>query len=253
MPTPSKDQLRAEWLALADEWTRRMHSPAGDENRDGLLDPWMLDAVGDVAGKDVIDLGCGEGRFCRMLAERGARVTGVDLCEPMIAAARTRRLRDEDYRVGDMEDLREIGDARFDIAVSYITLVDVPDLRRAVAEAHRVLRPRGKFVISNLAPMITAMPIAWVKDEQGNKLHRLLDNYLDEGPRTLQFFDKTLTNFHRPLSTYLNTFIECGFTIEAVHEPIPSPAQLARYPSVADHLRVPLFILYLLRKPAVPQ
>ena len=46
----------------------------------------MLQAVGDVRGKDAVDLGCGEGRFCRTPARRGARVTRIDLCETMIVA-----------------------------------------------------------------------------------------------------------------------------------------------------------------------
>src|SRR4051812_10521273 len=93
---PSKAQLRAQWDAAAGKWIERMRA-RGDASREGLLDDWMLDAVGDVARKDVIDLGCGEGRFCRMLAERGAVVTGVDLCEAMVREAGERRVAEEKY------------------------------------------------------------------------------------------------------------------------------------------------------------
>ena len=63
---------------------------AGDRNRTMLLDPVMLDLCGDVRGQHMLDLGCGEGRFCRMLAERGASVTGIDPIAEMIAASRAR-------------------------------------------------------------------------------------------------------------------------------------------------------------------
>jgi 2-polyprenyl-3-methyl-5-hydroxy-6-metoxy-1,4-benzoquinol methylase len=59
----------------------------GTSTERGLLDPWMLDAVGDVSGLSVIDRGCGEGRFSRMMAESGAKVTGLDLCESLIDQA----------------------------------------------------------------------------------------------------------------------------------------------------------------------
>ena len=48
-----------------------------------MLDSWMLDALGDVSGKSVIDIGCGEGRFCRLLSDLGAEVTGIDLTEAL--------------------------------------------------------------------------------------------------------------------------------------------------------------------------
>ena len=99
----------------------------------------MLDAVGDVSGLNVIDLGCGEGRFSRMMAESGAKVTGLDLCEPLIDQARKLRIKDEEY-------LESIDSDSFDLAVSYITLVDIPDLKRATEEAFRVLRPGGRLI-----------------------------------------------------------------------------------------------------------
>ena len=98
----------------------------------------------------MIDLGCGEGRFSRMLAERGAVVTGVDLCSPFIEFANNHRFSNEAYLIGDMEDLHETPGDEFDLAVSYVTLVDVPDIRSAVGEAFRVLRRGGRFVACNL-------------------------------------------------------------------------------------------------------
>ena len=121
-----KEQMRSEWAELAEEWIEAARI-GGDRNphREGMLDSWMLDAVGDVSGQRVIDLGCGEGRFSRMLAERDAVVTGIDLCEPFVEYAKANRVRDEDYSVGDMADLSAFEEAGFDMAVSYLTLVDV--------------------------------------------------------------------------------------------------------------------------------
>jgi ubiquinone/menaquinone biosynthesis C-methylase UbiE len=116
----------------------------------------MLNAVGEVRGLDVIDIGCGEGRFSRMLAERGGRVTGIDLCEPFIEAAKDARLKDERYEVGDMEHLTGIADASFDLALAYLSFVDSFDLTAAVRSAHRVLRQGGRLMVCNLAPMVTA-------------------------------------------------------------------------------------------------
>ena len=246
---PSREQLRAEWAAAAAKWIERIRSDRGDPSRRGLLDDWMLDAVGEVRDLDVIDLGCGEGSFGKMLAERGAHVTGIDACPAMVDAANARRGEREQYHVNNMETLAGVGDERFDLATSYITLVDVPDYRRAIAEAFRVLRPDGGFVVCNLAPMVTAGNM-WVRNGDGTKLHYRLDDYMDEGARATSMVGGNFTNFHRTLSSYVNAFIEAGFMLQGLREPVPSAEQLAREPSNDDILRVPLFIIYLLRKPA---
>jgi 2-polyprenyl-3-methyl-5-hydroxy-6-metoxy-1,4-benzoquinol methylase len=268
-PTPTGEQLRDEWTAAAPAWIERIRSDRGDPSRRGLLDDWMLDAVcagagagasasasagagagagGDVRGLDIIDLGCGEGTFGKLLASRGAHVTGIDACPAMIDAAHARRGEGERYFVDDMQELSAIRDAQFDLATSYVSLVDVPDFRRAIAQAFRVLRPGGRFIVCNLAPMVTAGNM-WVRYGDGTRLHFRLDNYCDESVREMPMCGVRLTNFHRTLSSYINAFLAAGFVLEGLREPVPNTEQLAREPTNDDMLRVPLFIIYLLRKP----
>jgi SAM-dependent methyltransferase len=231
---PTKDELAEEWNQLAPGWIARIRGP-GDPSREFLLDDWMLRVVG-------------EGRFSRMLADRGAQVTGVDLCPAMIEAAESKRVGDERYVVGDMESLRGVANESFDLAISYISLVDVHNLSAALSEAHRILKPGGQFIVCNLAPMVTAGN-RWLRDESGEKICFYLDNYLDESARTFRMCDREINNMHRTLATYLNGFIAAGFTLEGIEEPYPSPRQLEQDASNADIFRVPLFIIYLLRKP----
>lgn len=58
-----------------------------------------------------------------------------------------------------------------------------------------------------------------------------------------------ITNFHRTLSTYINTFIATGFLVKGIIEPTITRDQLAAYPELDDELRVPNFIIYVLQKP----
>ena len=172
----TKELARTKWVDLAERWIELVNN-GPNVHREGLLDSWMLDAVGEVSGLAVIDLGCGEGRFSRMLTERSAKVTGLDLCEPLIAHAKAHRVKDEVYVTGDMENLSAFADRTFDLAVSYLTLGDVYDYRRAVVEAYRVVRPGGRFIASNLGPMISSGR-GWLKRGR-NKLHHQLDDYFD--------------------------------------------------------------------------
>ena len=243
--------LAGEWAAFAPAWIERMATD-GDGARQGLLDDWMLEVLGDVSGRSVIDLGCGEGRFCRMLAARGARTLGVDLQPAFVDHARSLAGPGEAYELGDMQSLSGVADGSFDLAVSYISLVDVPDEAAAVREAHRVLAPGGRFVVCNLSPMATACHPGdpWVRGEDGRKLHYILDDYADEGPRDIPFpSGHRITNHHRMLSTTLNELLDAGFVLRRLHEPLPSAEQLARVPENDDLFRVPIFVIYDLVKP----
>lgn len=238
-------QLRTQWTKHAQDWTETDQAV-----RTGFLDTWMLEALGDVSGKTVIDIGCGEGRFCRMLSELGATVTGVDLTEALIERARNLGNDKETYLLGDAENLNEVCDDAFDLAVSYIVLVDLLDYRRSIREAYRVLRPGGRFVVCNVHPMRTAsINIAgWIRDHK-RKLFYPLDNYAEEGPREFMWWGKPFINIHRTLSSYVSAFLDAGFVLEALHEPIPSEEQLAEHPNFDDEPRVPNFIIYVLKKP----
>ena len=94
-----RSRLRSQWTKYAQDWIETDQAV-----RTGMLDTWMLDALGDVSGKSVIDIGCGEGRFCRLLSDLGAVVTGIDLTEALIERARIIGSNRETYLVGDAED-----------------------------------------------------------------------------------------------------------------------------------------------------
>jgi SAM-dependent methyltransferase len=208
----------------------------------------MLEACGSVAGLRVLDCGCGEGRFCRMLVERGAEyVLGLDLCAPMIAAAEELQSGHDAYRVADVQDLGFLQDESFDLALSYLNQCDLPDFAANTREVFRVLRRGGRFVVANLHPMRSAEG-SWQKSPSGEKQHVILDRYFDEGERRWKMMGVEFTNFHRSLSTYTRAFLDAGFGIEGIVEPTVSEELLALYPELDDELRVPNFIIYILRK-----
>ena len=85
MPAANDD---SGWQAFASEYIRFIDQ--GDPSRTLLLDAVMLKECGNVHGKLVLDVGAGEGRFSRMLAQRGARTIALDLFWPMVQTARKR-------------------------------------------------------------------------------------------------------------------------------------------------------------------
>ncbi|MCY3801991.1 MAG: class I SAM-dependent methyltransferase [Chloroflexi bacterium] len=241
-----KRRLKDQWVDAVEDWIGQDQSVRTD-----MLDSWMLNAIGDLVDRRVIDIGCGEGRFCRLLASLGAETTGVDLTEGLIEEALQRASGGETYLVGNAEDLADIDDESFDIAVSYIVLVDLDDYRASITAAWRVLKPGGRFIVCNIHPMRTASSnfTGWIRDYE-RKLFYPLDNYTEEGPREFHWWGKTFINMHRTLSSYIMAFLDAGFLLEGLHEPTPSKEQLAENPHFDDEFRAPNFIIYELRKPA---
>jgi SAM-dependent methyltransferase len=245
------NDLREEWRQLAPAWIKESREGA-NANRRGLLDQPVLKGCGDVRGLHVLDCGCGEGRFCRMLVDRGARhVVGIDLCRPMVAAAAQLATKKDCYVLADVQNLSFLREGTFDLAVSYLNQCDLPDFQANSREVFRVLRPGGRFVIANLHPMRSAIG-NWFRAEDGAKLHVILDRYFDEGERHWKMLGTDFTNFHRTLSTYIRSYRRAGFGIEDIIEPTVQTESLQFFPELEDELRVPNFIVVVLEKPQMP-
>jgi len=201
----SEQELRKQWRDLSVDWIKE--SRGRNANRKGLLDQSILEACGEIAGLRILDSGCGEGRFCRLLVDLGAAyVLGLDTCEPLIQAAREVRMGPEEYRIEDVQKMDSVEGGSFDLAISYLNQCDLPDFKANTRQVFRVLKPGGRFVIANLHPMRSAAG-GWHKDEAGNKLHAILDHYFEENERDWVVWGKPLTNFHRTLSTYFDGYM----------------------------------------------
>jgi SAM-dependent methyltransferase len=212
----------------------------GDPNRTILLDPIMLRLCGNVADRNVLDLGCGEGRFSRMLAERGARVAGIDVTPEMVTTAVARG--DQAYAVATADRL-PFRDASFDVVVSYITLVDIKDYRGAIAEMARVLRPGGRIVVANLGFVTSSL--GWLRDDEGRRLHHRVDRYAEEWPQTFEWLGVRIVNWHRPLSAYMQAYLGAGLTLREFLEPVPEDGSMRDDADYEDWYRVPYFTVML--------
>jgi SAM-dependent methyltransferase len=224
------------WDSSAAAWLKEM-APGGDATRRLLLDPHMLELCGDVADRDVLDIGCGEGRFCRMLAARGARAIGVEPTLPLLEAAS-----DQDkkgvYVRGVAENL-PITSGVVDLCVFYLVLIDIPDFRAAIEEAVRVLRPGGRIAVANLASYATTTPNGWARDELNQRTHFPIDYYLDERALKISWREMRIVNHHRPLSAYVQAFLSHGLLLKEFLEPAPTPELIAKDRSWEYHRRVP--------------
>jgi SAM-dependent methyltransferase len=128
------------WNESADAWLTEIGDD-GDFSRQFVLDAPMLARVRGRGFRTALDVGCGEGRFCRMLQAAGVATVGID---PTLAFIERARALDPggDYRPATAETL-DVPPESFDLVVSYLSLIDIPDLATATAKMERALRPGG--------------------------------------------------------------------------------------------------------------
>jgi ubiquinone/menaquinone biosynthesis C-methylase UbiE len=199
----------------------------------------MLDLAGDVVGKAALDVGCGEGRFCRMLASRGAVTVGLDPIRGLLSEAR--KLDSKGMYVQGVAEHLPFPDSTFDLVVSYITLIDILDFRTAIRGMARVLRPGGKLIVANLNSFASTQERAWYRDADGRKLHVAVVDYFDERPLHLEWGGMAITNWHRPMEAYMSAYLGSGMILEAFQEPRPTLEAVTAIPTMMDEYRVPLF------------
>ena len=190
--------------------------------------PTLRSMLPAMAGKRVVDLGCGFGWFCRWTREAGAtEVLGLDVSANMLARAREMTSDAAiTYRQADLETL-DLPAASFDLAYSSLTLHYLEKLGALFATVHRALAPGGHFVFSAEHPLYT---------EPG-------PDYLDEGPRTTDWLADGVVKQHRTLATYLNLLIAAGFAVRRVEEWGPTRAEIAAHPEWKIDHRRPSFLL----------
>jgi len=232
---------RESWTSSAQAWIAAIEE--GDLNRELLLDPVMLEWISGLPSGRVLDVGCGEGRFCRKLSSADRVVVGVDPIRALVGHASANG---GVYVEGNGERLPFNSDW-FDLAISYVALLDIPDYRAAVREMARVLRPGGHAVVANLNPLVTSQN-GWIKNEAGERLHVAVDDYLSERGSLVSWADISVYNWHRPLQSYMSAFLDAGFLLRRYSEPAPSLEAIQASPFLATVQRVPWFHVMLLQK-----
>ncbi|MFJ4648533.1 class I SAM-dependent methyltransferase [Streptomyces bobili] len=140
--TPARVDWDAEAAAFDEEPDHGLRDPDVRAAWADRLRDWLADRPGDL-----LDLGCGTGSLSLLAAERGHRVTGVDLSPAMVEQARTKLAgRDAVFLVGDAA-APPVGEERFDTVLVRHVLWTLPDPGRALRHWRDLLRPGGRLVL----------------------------------------------------------------------------------------------------------
>ncbi len=215
-----------------------------------LVLPYLFDLTGDVKGRSICDLACGQGVLSRELARRGAQVVGVDLSAKLLEIAR----REEEaeafgitYLQDDAHTLAALADTTFDGVLCNLALMDIPNLRQAFQSVRRILHPRGWFVCSIVHPCFFPPHSKWGNAADG-AVHREVRGYFEEklwysnNPHGVR---GKVGAYHRMLSTYLNALIDVGLTLEHLVE-VQGTGEIAE--RIPGYREVPVIMIIKSRK-----
>jgi 2-polyprenyl-3-methyl-5-hydroxy-6-metoxy-1,4-benzoquinol methylase len=257
------DPIRKQWDDVAKGWIDFVRT-GKDHYRDFVNNPAVFKVLGDVKRKRILDLACGEGYNARIMARKGARVTGVDFSSRMLSAAGQSERRDKlgiAYVKADARDLSCFRQGSFDLVVCIMGLMDIEDHQRAIRAVLAVLKQSGRFIISIPHPcferrFIDGEIVGGWEFKKGsadrsteNALFWKVDRYFQTGRYTvnwdmdrLRTYFKTLS-FHRTLTDYSDALTQNGFVISRLMEPEPTPNGMKKIPGLKKLLRVPASIV----------
>ena len=185
----------------------------------------VLELVGDVRGKQVLDLGCGTGRYCALLAERGARVVGIDASPGMLKQSVPKNaLAPFGVTQGALDHLC-LPDRAFDLVLCSLALNHVEHLAPVFQEATRVLKKGGAIVISDFHPY-------WIVFDRGHT----------------EFFDDAGQEYHircypHLFEDYWRLCQEFGLRIEDWREPKIDDCLIERFRALENYWDIPLAVV----------
>ena len=197
--------------------------------------PNVLRLIGPRENLSILDAACGPGKYAEELISRGAEVTGFDLSPEMIKHAKERNPHQGEFFVHDLEEpLTHLNKLSFDVIVCALALHYIEDWNQTMREFHRLLKPKGRLVISIEHPFFE---YNYFKSEA----------YFDVEPVKCTWngfgIPTEMHSFRRPLGDCISPLVNNGFMIEQIVEPKPTEEFKQRDPRYFERLnQFPAFL-----------
>ncbi|MCR4327433.1 MAG: class I SAM-dependent methyltransferase [Nanoarchaeota archaeon] len=229
--------MRKTYDELAESYfASRMEGGTSWFYNENLEMPTTLKILGKVKGKKILDLGCGPGRYAKILTQRGAKVVGIDNSKVSLKIAKKESPKSK-FIFGDVENL-PFKKEEFDIVFSSLVLDHFEDWNSILAEVKRVLKKKGFFIFSNYNPVTENFKkINWFF-----RKFRVIENYFSEGIKKKFWKGKEVFHYHKTYSTTIKLLIKNGFEIIDYEDSKPTKVSKKRFPNkYKQAMNIPIF------------
>ena len=215
-----ENDVRNEWDNSSKAWADFVRT-GKDHDREELNNPAAFELIGNIKGLTVLDLACGEGYNTRILARKGAKVTGIDFSPKQIELAKQEEKKKNlgiKYMVMDAADLIGLPDNCFDLVTCFMALQDIENHRKAISETTRVLKPNGRFIFTIPHPCFEKITV-------NGKTINAADAYFGETKFPIHWNMKRLSthfrtiSFHRTLTDYFDAISRSRLRVSKLIEP----------------------------------
>jgi len=237
-------------------WYHDHVSESDDTYHEKIIKPNLLRLLGEIKGKHILDVACGQGYFSRAMHEKGAKVTGIDIAAPLIALAKKQGPVDISYLVASADRI-PLPDSSFDAAICVLALQNIKNLSGTLAQVASLLKKGAAFaIVLNHPAFRIPRHSQWGFDPDANIQFRRLDAYLSESAHEIRMHpgsapDIITMSYHRPLQLYMKELAKHGFVLAGLEEWI-SHRVSEKGPRAAAEDRArkefPLFLLLNARK-----
>ena len=235
------------------DWSTEQVKSAKNPNYSKLyvITPALMDLLGNVNGKEILEMGCGNGYWLRILTEQGAKCTGFDLSENQIKVAKEddpeKRIK---YFVADASKKVDLNNESFDIIFLEHVLLEISDLtkiKRIFKEAHRLLKDNGFLIVSELHPLAPETDFSNIEVDEGY-------TYFKSGFPVKIISTKPdgtvtkYTDFHWTFQDLIDSITESGLKVVKVLEPTPDEKTVKKYPYLNYRKDKPLALMIKAQK-----
>jgi ubiquinone/menaquinone biosynthesis C-methylase UbiE len=230
-------------------YERRKDNTRFDFNRD-IEVPAMIKMIGDVNGKEILDIGCGFGDHLLKLSKKHpTRLVGFDYSIEQLKLAKKLALPNTKLYLGDMSKKLRHDNAEFDVVFSSLAIhyISKAELRKLFSEVNRVLKNGGEFIFSTAHPIFNLLKQrTGVVFESGKDELRIDLNYFDEGPHPGKGQLESVKTYRLTFETLIKTALNAGFQIVDYVE--TKPSKLNRHEKAQLLFKMPSFVIFKLRK-----
>lgn len=219
----------------------------GNSPNEKIEQPIIDELVGDVKGKKILDLGCGDGKYGLELLVRGAKqYHGVEGSHRMADVARENLTNSKAIvEENDIEKV-ELKDLEYDMVISRLVLHYIEDIATLFERVSRSLKKEGVFIFSIEHPIITSCYEAYHKEKKrGNWI---VDDYFDSGKRINNWLGKKVVKYHKTLEEYWAIIKASNLQVLEVRESKPQKSNFEQIEEYQRRMRIPLFLIFKLKK-----
>jgi len=246
-----RTQTARKWNAKAKEYSDMSSSKTADAYEYDINFPSIMNLMPIKPGT-ILDLGCGDGEFTNLFANKYKNVIGADASPEMIKIASS-KFPNIQFQVLDLENRFNLKGNSVDTIVMKLVLMFVENLENVAEQSNRVTHKAGNLIISVHHPMYWTAN--YLQDKYGDKERRafrvLKNGYFTEKPIAKKIANNKSLEFdfiHRTFQTYINTFSKHDFVLTKVDEPIIPSNFTKKHPEFKNRTDIPMRLNMLFKK-----